>query len=64
MNFWIAIVLLCIKDQCVFMKPDTNFYSENECAISLVSFMKQANEELPLDFMDGVCLKITNKDQT
>lgn len=64
MNMWIAVVVFCINGQCAFWKPDENFYSERECQAAAQKFMYKAEQELPVDLIEGVCLPITTKDQT
>ena len=64
MNMWIAVVVFCIDGQCAFWKSDENFYSERECQAAAMKFMYKAEQELPVDLIEGVCLPITTKDQT
>jgi hypothetical protein len=63
MKFWIAVVIFCSEGQCAFWKASENYYSEKECNIAAISFMKKADAELQLDFIEGVCLTVTSKDQ-
>jgi hypothetical protein len=63
MKFWIAVVIFCNNEQCAFWKGSENYYSEQECNIAAISFMKKADAELPLEFIQGVCLPVTSKDQ-
>jgi hypothetical protein len=64
MNMWIAVVVFCMNHQCAFWKPDENFYRERECQAAAQKFMYKAEQELPVDLIEGVCLPITTKDQT
>lgn len=64
MNMWIAVVVFCINHQCAFWKPDENFYSERECQTAAMKFMYKAEQELPVDLIEGVCLPVNTKDQT
>jgi hypothetical protein len=64
MKFWIAVVVFCTNGQCAFWKGNDNYYSEKECNLAAMSFMSKADQELELQFIEGVCLPITNKDQT
>jgi hypothetical protein len=64
MKFWIAVVVFCSNGQCAFWKADENFYSEKECNVAAIGFMTKADQELDLQFMEGVCLPVSNKDQT
>jgi hypothetical protein len=53
-----------MNGQCAFWKPDENFHSERECTVAAQRFMYKAEQELDIQFMEGVCLPINTKDQT
>ena len=63
MSFWIAVVVLCVNGQCAFWKGEENFYSEQECTLTAQKFMAKAEKELPIQFIEGVCLPIKTRDQ-
>jgi hypothetical protein len=64
MNFWIAVAVFCIDGQCAFWKSDENYYKQSDCEIAAMFFMEKAELELPIQFIEGVCLPIKIKDQT
>ena len=63
MNFWIAVVVFCVNGECAFWKATENYYKESDCEIAATFFMEKLELEVPVQFMQGVCLPIKTKDQ-
>lgn len=61
MNLFVAVIFVCVNEQCAFIYEPIPFNSQNECMKNLKSELDKVTSKYPAAMAKGSCIPINFK---